>query len=141
MNKRAMAVAAVVAATVGASAAGASGAPRTRLPDATLFCGSVTVAADAWVALGSGTLWITSGDLAGHYVVLEQTHYYAEGLLQEPPESYEALMPLIPTETFGKKTGLETTQSCDFVSRWEDPSAPGTGFSIVGPVTIAKVSG
>lgn len=141
MNTRALAVAAALAAAVGAGATAASAAPITRLPDADLFCPAATMGPTEWVALGSGTLWITAGDLAGHYVVLEQTHYFSPGLMEAAPATYEGLQPIIPTERFGRKAALVGDSfTCDFVSRWDLPGE-GDDFSVFGPVTIAKVSG
>jgi hypothetical protein len=83
------------------------------------------------------TVWIESGPLAGHYVILYEAHYFADGLLQAPPQTYDGLDPAAPPRLFGTKAGLsEEALACDFVSRWETG-----GFSVVGPITIAMVSG
>ncbi|GAB3450084.1 hypothetical protein GCM10027517_37120 [Phycicoccus ginsengisoli] len=139
---RTAAAALVVAGTVGLGTAGsASAEPTTWLPDALLFCGDVRVAPDQWVALPpSDTLWITQGPLTGHYVILGDTHYRAPGYLTAPPPSYAGLE-VLGTRTRGAKQGLTgATRTCDFVSRWGQPDAPGT-FSVVGPITIARVPG
>lgn len=141
MNTRALAVAAVLATAVGAGATAASAAPITRLPDADLYCPTATLGSDEWVALTTGTLWISTGELAGHYVVLEQTHYYSPGLLTEPPAEYDTAALLGPTQTFGTKAAfVGDSLTCHFVSRWDLPGED-DDFSVVGPVTIAKVSG
>ncbi len=115
----------------------ASAAPATRLPDADLVCGSVTLHSTDWVALpSSGTLWIKTGTLAGHYVILSDAHYVVPGYLASPPASYDGLM-LLDDRSMGTKAGLaDAAMSCDFVSRW------GTGeeaSSVVGPIVIAPV--
>ena len=122
------------------SAGGASAEPTTWLPDALLFCGDVTVGADQWVALPpSDTLWITDGPLAGHYVILTDTHYRVDGYWTAPPPSYAGLEGV--TRVRGVKQGLSgSTMTCDFVSRWGQPGAPGT-FSVVGPITVARLPG
>lgn len=122
-----------------AGAGGAAAEPTTWLPDALLFCGDVTVGADQWVALPpSDTLWITAGPLAGHYVILTDTHYRVPGYLTAPPSSYVGLEGV--TRVRGVKQGLGPSMTCDFVSRWGEPDAPGT-FSVVGRITVVRVPG
>lgn len=109
------------------------------LPDATLFCGSSVIQPHDWVMHNGATMWITGDDLTGHYVILSFAHYFVEGLLTEPPASYDGLPAAGPYYSFGQKAALQgTAMSCDFVSRWDTPEGE---FSIVGPITISKVSG
>lgn len=85
----------------------------------------------------SGTLWITTGELAGHYVILSDGHYLMEGYQEAPPASYDGLEPL-DSRTWGTKTGfVGQAITCDFVSRWVEKGADGT-FSVVGPITIPR---
>lgn len=123
------------------AAATASGEPSTWLPDADLVCGDTTLHPDDWVAVPpSDTLWVRTGPLAGHYVILTDTHYVVPGYQVAPPESYDSLGPAVATRTRGAKQGLAATaMTCDFVSRWGLPDDPDT-FSVVGPITIARVS-
>lgn len=139
-NRRATAaVVAVAAAVLGVAAAGtASATPSPRLPDANLVCGDTTMYQGDWTTVpGSDSLWILTGELAGHYSVLTATHYFTEGYLQAPPASYDGLE-MVDTKSWGAKTGLTDILTCDFVSRWGADGAEGT-FSIVGPVTMARV--
>lgn len=134
----------VVAAALGmAAATAASGAPATWLPNATLTCGGSTLEPSEWVAVPpSDSLWILTGDLAGHYVILSDSHYVAtteEAALQAAATGYSGLAP-VDTRQWGKKTGLAGTEfTCDFVSQWGD-GGEGTQW-IVGPVTIARAPG
>jgi hypothetical protein len=58
----------------------------------------------------------------------------------KPPTTYDGLGAGV-TRTRGAKTGLAgTAMTCDFVSRWGAAGDPDT-FSVVGPITIACVSG
>lgn len=134
-------VAAAVAASTLATVTTASGAPRSWLPDAELVCDGTTVTTDQWVAIPpSDTLWIQEGPMAGHYVILSSTHYWMDGYVETPPASYEGL-PMLESRTHGQKTGLaEGSMTCDFISRWGPQGDPDT-FSVVGLLTIAKVSG
>lgn len=141
MRKGSITIAAVaVAAALGAGAGAASAAPPA-LPDASLFCEGVTIGPDEWVINpNSGTLWITADPLAGHYLILVSAHYRVEGLFDVPPGSYEGLL-FLDAREIGHKTGvLNNALECDFVSRWDLPD-PEQDFSIVGPITISKVSG
>lgn len=124
-----------------AAAATASGDPVTWLPDADLVCGTTTVQPDQWVAIApSDTLWITGTALAGHYVILADTHYVVSGYADKPPASYDG-MAAVDSRTWGAKRALATSAiRCDFVSRWGAPGDADT-FSVVGPITIARVSG
>ncbi|HET9443085.1 MAG TPA: hypothetical protein VFO65_07160 [Acidimicrobiales bacterium] len=143
MHERALAAVAtmVMVATLTMVAPGLAGAtPVTRLPDADLYCpGSSPVTGD-WVWSAPATIWITAGDLAGHYQVLQASHYLAPGLLSAPPESLEGLLYLADYDLdFGTKAGMvDRAVTCTFVSRWD---LPGTAddFTAVGPVTLARV--
>ncbi|KGN43129.1 hypothetical protein [Knoellia aerolata] len=134
----------VTAATLGiGAAASASGAPDTWLPNATLTCGSTTLAPSDWVAVPpSDSLWILTGDLAGHYVILRDAHYLAttaEQAAQAPATDYAGL-PELETRSWGTKAGLTGSAfTCDFSSQWGD-GGEGTEW-IVGPVTIARAPG
>lgn len=144
MNKRTtgLVAAAVLGATMSVgTAATSSAAPQTWLPNADLVCGGTTMAPEDWVAVPpSGTLWITTGDLTGHYVILSDAHYYMDGYQETPPASYDGLTQL-DSRTWGTKTGLEgEAVTCDFVSRWGEMGAEGT-FSVVGPITVARTGG
>lgn len=126
-----------------AAATTAAGAPTTWLPNATLTCDGVTFAPDEWVAVPpSDSLWITSGDLAGHYVILEDTHYMAltpEEAARAATGDYSGL-PQIETRKWGKKTGLTGPAfTCDIFSQWGD-GGEGT-FWVVGTATIARAPG
>jgi hypothetical protein len=138
MHKRAIGTAvAVMAAAIGAGTASASAAPETKLPDYTLYCDTATVLPSELVVVPPANIWIQSGDLAGHYVILSESHYFFPGELRQRPMTYEDLQVALPPKTFGAKDGLEgKALSCDFVSYWE-----GMGMSVIGPVTLAKVSG
>jgi hypothetical protein len=129
----------VVATVLGlAGAVSASADPVTRLLDADLVCGEVTLESSQWVALPpSGTLWIKDSALAGHYVIVSDTHYVVPGYAQGPPSTYEGLEP-VDTRFYGAKVGLDT-MDCHFVSRWQIPGEP--VFSVVGPITIARLPG
>lgn len=135
----AMAAAAVFVSLAGAGAASAE-PQRTWLPDADLVCETDTLGTGEWVSVpGSDSLWITDGPLTGHYVILADSHYFMPGLQDEPPESYVGL-PQVGDLVRGKKSGLaEDALTCDFVSRWDLP-ADADDFSIVGPVTMVRVS-
>ena len=141
---RAAAAAAAAALFVGLAGAGSASAepPRAWLPDADLFCpGADTLSTSEWVwTPGAESLWINTGPLAGHYVMLSDAHYLAPGLLTEPPASYDELMPVGSTVR-GEKTGLAAGAiTCQFVSRWQMPDAA-DDFSVVGPITMVRVSG
>jgi hypothetical protein len=141
MNKKTagLAAALVMGATMSVvTAATSSAAPRTWLPDADLVCGNLTLGPADWVAVPpSGTLWIQTGELAGHYVILSSAHYLMEGYQEAPPTSYNGLEPL-DSRTWGTKAGFTgQTLACDFVSRWGEKGADGT-YSVVGPITIAR---
>lgn len=85
------------------------------------------------------SLWVDDGPLAGHYVLLAFSHYRMTGLQTAPPDSYAGLDQL-DNVVRGAKTGLAGNAiTCQFVSRWD---LPGTAddFSVVGPVTMVKVS-
>lgn len=115
----------------------ASSAPATRLPDAQLWAdGQLVADATEWVVMPkAGTLWITEGDWAGHYVIIDSVHlFYPEVYLEEPP----LVIDVDPTRFFGKKTGLEPIDVV-VLSRFGTPEEP--MMSVVGPITIAKVSG
>ena len=141
ITRTALVATAVAALGVTAGMGTASAAPSTWLPDALLFCGSTTVHPDEWVAVPpSDTFWVTSGPLTGHYVILSDAHYIAPGYLTAPPSSYDGLSQ-VGSRTWGAKQGLaRTAMTCDFVSRWGEPGDPDT-FSVVGPITMARVPG
>jgi hypothetical protein len=124
-----------------AAAAGASAEPSSWLPNADLVCGTTTLGPQDWVAVPpSDTLWVRTGPLAGHYVILTDTHYVVPGYVRVPPPSYAGLGDGV-TRTWGTKTGLAgKAMTCDFVSRWGAPEDPDT-FSVVGPITMVRVSG
>lgn len=138
---RAAMVAVLATAFAIAGGATASGEPSTWLPNADLVCGDITLLPDEWVAVPpSDTLWVKSGPMAGHYVILTDTHYVVPGYVVDPPHSYDGLGDGV-TRTRGVKQGLvDATMTCDFVSRWGSPEDPNT-FSVVGPITVARVSG
>lgn len=140
MNRRTLglATALILGATMSvATAATSSSAPQTWLPNADLVCGGTTFTTDQWVAVPpSGTLWINTGELAGHYVMVTRVHYFMPGYQEAPPASYDGLQ-LVDDRTWGTKSGFAGEKiSCDVVSRWGEPGAEGT-YSIVGPITIA----
>ena len=113
----------------------AGAAPAPRLPDFELFCSGSPPTTDV-VGWGSDTLWVTSGPLSGHYVVVSYAHYLAPGLLVAPPTSVAGL-PLADAKTFGHKTGVGgDALDCTFVSRWD---LPGTAddFTVTGPIVVA----
>lgn len=138
---RATVVAAAAAMFVTLAGAGAASAQpqRTWLPDADLFCQADSLGTDEWVGVpGADSLWIKQGPLAGHYVILADSHYFMPGLQYEAPESYVGLEQ-VGTLVRGKKTGLAPDAiTCDFVSRWDFPGDE-EDFSIVGPVTMVRV--
>lgn len=124
-----------------AGAAAASAEPqRTWLPDADLVCETDTLTGSEWVwTPGAESLWIGSGPLAGHYVMLSDAHYLMLGLQAEPPASYDGLLP-VGSAVRGSKTGLAGDAiTCHFVSRWDLPG-DGDDFSVVGPITMVRVS-
>jgi hypothetical protein len=138
---RATAVAAAAMFITLAGASGASAEPqRIWLPDADLFCGVDTLSTSQWVSKpGSDSLWINEGPLAGHYVILADSHYFMPGLVTDPPETYVGLEQ-VGSLVRGDKTGLAANAiTCDFVSRWDVPGDE-EDFSIVGPVTMVRVS-
>jgi hypothetical protein len=142
MRSTGAALVAVTATALGvAGAAGATAAPRTWLPDAVLVCGTTTVGIDDWVAVPpADTLWVRTGPLAGHYVILTDTHYRVDGYLDVPPASYDGLGPGA-TRTWGTKQDLTGAAiTCDFLSRWGERGDP-QAFSVVGPITMVRVSG
>lgn len=128
-----------VAMLVTAGASGATAAPQTRLPDADLWCSGEMVPGDDWVALPqAGTLWIEDGVLAGHYVILQSQHFFAPGLLYEPPASLDGL-PGGEPRYFGHKAGMaDRTMECTVVSRFD--MGPDS-MTVFGPITVAKVPG
>jgi hypothetical protein len=136
----AVSAAAVLFGMLGAGVASAA-PPSPWLPDADLFC---PVADDPLVKVGwvtppgSDSLWVTTGPLAGHYVLLAFSHYWMDGLQYAPPASYAGL-PQLNDEVRGAKTGLTGPITCHFVSRFD---LPGTSddFSVVGPATMVRVS-
>ena len=119
----------------------ASGDPASRLPNADLVCGSTTLLPDQWVAVPSAdTVWVRTGALAGHYVILSDTHYVVPGYVEKPPSSYDDLV-AVDSRTWGAKQGhVGAAITCDFVSRWGEPGDPDT-FSVIGPITMARVPG
>ena len=120
----------------------ASAEPQRRwLADADLVCQADTLSTSEWVSVpGSDSLWITDGPLAGHYVILADSHYVMPGLQEEPPESYAGL-PQVGSLVRGTKAGLAgDSLTCDFVSRWDAPGEA-DDFSVVGPLTMVRVSG
>lgn len=135
----ALAAGAIFVSLAGAGAASAE-PQRTWLPDADLFCQSDTLGTSEWVSVpGSDSLWIKDGPLAGHYVILADSHYFMPGLQHEPPESYVGLEQ-VGNLVRGQKAGLAAAAlTCDFVSRW-DVAGDEEDFSIVGPVTMVRVS-
>ena len=138
---RATAMAAAVIFVSLAGAGTASAEPqRTWLPDADLFCQADTLGTSEWVSVpGSDSLWIKDGPLAGHYVILTDSHYFMPGLHIEPPESYVGL-DQVGNLVRGQKVGLaEDSITCDFVSRWDVPGDE-EDFSTVGPLTMVRVS-
>jgi hypothetical protein len=140
---RAAAAAAAAALFVGLAGAGSASAEPQRiwLPDADLVCGAETFTTGQWVwTPGAESLWINTGPLAGHYVMLTDAHYLMPGLQAEPPASYDGLMP-VGSAVRGSKAGLAGDAiSCDFVSRWDLPGDE-DDFSVVGPITMVRVSG
>lgn len=89
------------------------------------------------VVIPAATIWIKSGELAGHYVILSEVHYFYPGALRQRPTEDMYTQPASLPKTFGAKAALQSGAiSCDFVSYWE-----GRDKSIIGPITIAKVSG
>ncbi|MFC5041619.1 hypothetical protein [Ornithinimicrobium kibberense] len=101
------------------------------------MCGSTVVTADQWVHNpSSSVLFITAGDLAGHYVIKDVTGYLVPGLIPaaEIPADYAAY-PLALQWDRGRKEGLET-ETCLVVSRFAHMDA-----TIIGPVSLTKVSG
>lgn len=118
----------------------ASAQPSPRLPDADLFCPGDTLSTMEWVSVpGSDSLWIKDGPLAGHYVILTDSHYLMPGLQYAPPADYEGL-DQVGNLVRGNKTGLAgDTITCQFVSRWDLPGVT-DDFSVVGPITMAQVS-
>jgi hypothetical protein len=135
----AMAAAAIFVSLAGAGTASAE-PQRTWLPDADLFCPSDTLVTGEWGGLpGSDSMWIKDGPHAGHYVIVTDSHYFMPGLQVAPPESYEGL-DQVGYLVRGKKAGLaQDAITCQFVSRW-DMSGDEEDFSIVGPVTMVRVS-
>lgn len=130
----AVGVAALLTATMVASAGAAP--QRVWLPSADLVCGETTVGPAEWTHNpSSGVLFVTSGEMAGHYVIQEVETYATPGHLTEVPESYDGMMPALMW-THGKKTGLDTI-TCTVLSRL---GPPGGEFTVVGPVTLARVS-
>ena len=119
----------------------ASGEPASRLPNADLVCGSTTLLPDQWVAVPqSDTVWVRAGALAGHYVILGDTHYVVPGYVEEPPATYDDLE-AVDSRTRGAKQGhVGAAITCQFVSRWGEPGDPDT-FSVIGPITMARVPG
>lgn len=141
---RAATATAAAALFVGLAGAGsASAEPQgTWLPDADLFCGQAQpLGSTEWVwTPGGESLWLRTGPLAGHYVILSDAHYLMPGLQTEPPASYDGL-PQVGSLVRGQKTGLaEDAITCQFVSRWDLPGDT-DDFSVVGPVTMTRVSG
>ena len=135
----AVSAAAVLFGMLGAGAASAE-PPGSRLPDADLFCPGDTLGTSEWVSVpGSDTLWIRTGPLAGHYVILADSHYWMPGLQYAPPASYTGLEQ-VGNLVRGNKTGLAGDAiTCHFVSRWDLPGDT-DDFSVVGPVTMVRVS-
>ncbi|SOC53541.1 hypothetical protein [Ornithinimicrobium cerasi] len=125
------------AAMMALGAAGtASGAPAMRLPEADLWCeGDLVATTTEWVALPkAGTLWIEEGPMVGHYVILASGHIGMPGHLYEVPEGDLGM-----DRSFGRKAGpAEESLSCVVLSRWDTPDGP---FTVVGPLTVARVSG
>jgi hypothetical protein len=141
-NRPAKAAMVAVAASVlsVAAATSASAAPSPRLPNADLFCPGSTLTQGQWASVpGSDSLWIFTGPLAGHYVIVTDTHYLVEGYQEKPPTSYDPKT-MVDTKTWGAKTGLTDPVRCDFVSRWGEKGDPET-VSVIGPIAMVRVSG
>ena len=142
MSTRRMLAVTAAAILVSLAGAGAASAEPQRmwLPDADLFCQADTLGPEEWVGVpGSDTLWIRTGPLAGHYVILADSHYLMPGLEDEPPSSYVGL-PQVGSLVRGQKAGLaQDAITCDFVSRWDFPG-DADDFSVVGPMTVVRVS-
>ncbi len=142
MKTTRMAVVSAAAVLFGMLGAGVASAepPGPRLPDADLFCGGGPLGTSEWVSVpGSDSLWIRTGPLAGHYVILADSHYLMEGLQTAPPPSYDGL-DQVGNLVRGKKTGMAGDAiTCQFVSRWDQPGDAGD-YSIVGPITMVLVS-
>jgi hypothetical protein len=84
-------------------------------------------------------LWVDAGPLAGHYVILADTHYRVSGLLTEPPPDYSNAVPL-GEKTWGDKAGLaQEAIDCQFVSQWDFPGED-QDFTVVGPISMVRVS-
>ena len=88
---------------------------------------------------GSDSPWIRTGPLAGHYVIVADSHYVMPGLQYAPPESYTGLEQ-VGNLVRGNKTGLAGDAiTCHFVSRWDLPG-DAEDASVVGPITMVRVS-
>lgn len=81
-------------------------------------------------------LFITAGDMSGHYVIQDVTGHGVPGLVQtaDVPEDYDSYPVVLQWER-GLKTGHET-ETCLVVSRF----AP-MDFTVIGPVTLTRLSG
>ena len=85
---------------------------------------------------GSDTVWIFDGALAGHHVIISDSHHVVPGYRVTPPKPYTGVP--VDSRMWGAKTGLTDVVSCDFVSRCGEPGGAET-FSVVGPITMARV--
>ncbi|WP_134773078.1 hypothetical protein [Ornithinimicrobium flavum] len=97
----------------------------------------VSKGADQWVHNpSSSVLFITAGDMSGHYVIRDVTGHGVPGLVQaaDVPEDYDSYPVVLQWER-GLKTGHET-ETCLVVSRF----AP-MDFTVIGPVTLTSFSG
>lgn len=144
MIKRAATAAAAAAVLVTLAGAGtASAQPSTnRLPDADMLCpGSDPLNSSQWVSLpGSDTLWLNEGPLAGHYLILSDSHYVVPGLVPADELSTDGLEP-VQTLSRGAKTGLaDGAITCEFVSHWDFPGTV-DDMTVFGPITMVRVNG
>jgi hypothetical protein len=118
------------------TAAPADAVPVTRLPDADLYCGADLQHKVASVVAmpTAASQWVVDDALGGHYVVLYENHYFAEGLLTGPVSDLSTLQ-FVGERSFGKRRGLDDVISCQIVSRFAADN-----FTIVGTLILARVN-
>lgn len=117
----------------------ASAEPAQSLPDADLFCASSPTPVDAFVARPpAASFWIDDPTYGGHYAILDQIHYLADGVLLYHPVADPSTLPVVgPLKVFGQKESGQPTLSCQVVSRFSRPTGD---FTIIAPVTLVRVS-
>lgn len=131
------AIAGAISAAMLWSPSAARAEPASQLPDADLYCGPAYAdKVDAFIGLSSAaSQWIDDPTYGGHYIVLDVSHYLAEGLLTDPVADLSTLQ-LLETKSYGTREGLTDGMivHCQVVSRFAD-----SNVTVIAPVTMARI--